>query len=71
VERDQWIEAYAAKLGVDAPTAEQFNDILDLAAAAAHTSEKTAAPIACWLAGITGRPVREMLRAAEEIEATP
>ena len=67
-EREDWIAAYAAKLGVEPPSAEQFNDILEIAAAAAHGSEKTAAPIACWLAGTTGRPLRELLRAAEEIE---
>jgi hypothetical protein len=67
-EREDWIAAYAAKLGVEPPTAEQFNDILEIAAAAAHGSEKTAAPIACWLAGITGRPLGELRKAAEEIE---
>jgi hypothetical protein len=71
MDREEWIAAYAAKLGVEPPDAKQFNEILDLAAAAAHGSEKTAAPIACWLAGLTGRPVAELRKAAEEIEAKP
>jgi hypothetical protein len=66
--REEWVRAYAEKIGVEPPTTEQVNEVLDLAAAAAHGSEKTAAPLACWLAGISGRPLAELLRAAEELE---
>jgi hypothetical protein len=66
--REEWIQAYAEKIGVEPPTTEQINEVLDLAAAAAHGSEKTAAPLACWLAGTSGRPLAEVLRAAEELE---
>ena len=66
--REEWIQAYAAKIGVEPPTREQINEVLDLAAAAAHGSEKTAAPLACWIAGLSGRPLADLRRAAEELE---
>jgi hypothetical protein len=66
--REEWVRAYAEKIGVEPPTTEQINEVLDLAAAAAHGSEKTAAPLACWLAGLSGHPLAELLRAAEELE---
>jgi hypothetical protein len=46
----QWLAAFADKLGVATPTAEEFDDLLALAAVAAHASHRTAAPVACWLA---------------------
>jgi hypothetical protein len=66
--REEWIRAYAEKVGVDPPTAQQINEVLELAAAAAHGSEKTAAPLACWLAGLSGQPLADLRRAAEELE---
>ncbi len=45
-----WVAAFAAELGVDPPSAEEVERILSLAATAAHASERTAAPVACWLA---------------------
>ena len=58
----QWIESFAAELGVAAPTADEFDALLGLAANAAHASERTAAPVACWLAakaGITPTDARD------------
>ena len=58
----QWIERFAADLGVPPPTADEFDALLGLAANAAHASERTAAPVACWLAakaGITPADARE------------
>jgi hypothetical protein len=66
--RDEWIQAYAEKIGVEPPTTEQVNEVLDLAAAAAHGSEKTAAPLACWLAGTSGKALADLRRAAEALE---
>ena len=51
---EQWIERFAAELGVAPPTAEEFDALLGLAANAAHASERTAAPVACWLAAKAG-----------------
>ena len=66
----EWIDAYAAELGTDPPTAEEFKEILDLAAEAAHASERVAAPVACWLAASAGRPLDEALQLARDIPAT-
>ena len=49
-----WIAAFASRLGVDAPSQEQVDVLLELAGVAAHASERTAAPIACWLVGQAG-----------------
>lgn len=46
----EWLAAFAAQLGVDAPSDDECNDILALAGTVAHASERMAAPIACWLA---------------------
>lgn len=50
----EWIERFAATLGVPAPSAEEIDQILRLAGAAAHASERTAAPVACWIAAAAG-----------------
>jgi hypothetical protein len=64
---DEWIAAFAAELGVDAPSEEQVGGLLELAATAAHASERTAAPIACYLAGTMGRPLEELRQIAARI----
>jgi hypothetical protein len=51
---DEWIAAFAAELGVDPPDAATVEVLLDLAGTAAHASERTAAPIACYLVGLAG-----------------
>jgi Domain of unknown function (DUF6457) len=63
----EWVDAYAARLGVDPPTAEEFSALLDLAGEAAHSSERVAAPVATWLAAKAGRPPGEALAEAKEI----
>lgn len=60
--REEWVEAFAARLGVPAPDAVTTDQLLALAASAAHASERTAAPIACYLAALAGM---EPARAAE------
>ncbi|HBX76504.1 MAG TPA: hypothetical protein DEG43_02550 [Acidimicrobiaceae bacterium] len=50
----EWIAAFAAGLGVEPPTDEVVEQLLDLAGIAAHSSERIAAPIACWLIGRAG-----------------
>ena len=67
-----WISAYAERLGTTAPTRDEFEAILELAAEAAHSSERVAAPVACWVAAKAGCPLNEALAAAVEIdEAQP
>lgn len=50
----EWIDAFAAALGVDTPDDATVEALLDLAGVAAHASERIAAPIACWLIGRAG-----------------
>ncbi len=49
-----WVGAFAAELGVPAPTAEEIDALLGLASVAAHASARQAAPIACWLSARAG-----------------
>ena len=65
----QWIAEYAQKLGTEAPTPHEFSALLDLAAEAAHASERVAAPVACWVAARAGVPPDRALEAAREISA--
>jgi hypothetical protein len=51
VTRDEWIASFSRRAGVEAPTVEEIRKLLELAGTAAHSSERTAAPLACWIAG--------------------
>jgi len=64
---EQWIAAYAEKLGIAAPTDEELEALLALAGVAAHSSERKAAPIACWLAARAGVEPDEALRLAKQL----
>lgn len=66
---DEWIDRYAAAIGVAAPSAEERATLLELAAEAAHASERVAAPIACWLAARAGLAPDAALGAASGINA--
>lgn len=63
--RQEWIEAFASQLGVEAPTESDVEQILELAAIAAHSSERTAAPVASWIAAKTGLSLPEVLKVAQ------
>jgi hypothetical protein len=65
--RDEWLTEFAGRLGVDPPTNEEMVALLDIAATAAHSSERTAAPIACWLAGRSDLPLDELKLLAEGV----
>ena len=49
------------------PPPDQVDELLALAATAAHSSERIAAPLACWAGGVSGRPASELGRIADEI----
>jgi hypothetical protein len=66
--RNEWLAEFAQKLGLDPPTEAEIAALLEIAATAAHASERTAAPIACWLAGRSDRPLDELRDAAEQVE---
>ena len=65
----EWIASFSAELGVDPPTPEQFGAILDLAAEAAHASERVAAPVACWVSARAGLSLEDSLALARRIGA--
>jgi hypothetical protein len=65
--RDEWLAAFAARVGIDAPDAATVDALLDLAAVAAHASERTAAPLACWMAGRAGLSPADALELAREV----
>ncbi|MBA3809806.1 MAG: hypothetical protein H0X28_15645 [Solirubrobacterales bacterium] len=67
--RDQWIAAFAAEAGVAEPSLQEIRELLELAATAAHASERTAAPLACWIAGRSELSLAQLRTAAETIAA--
>jgi hypothetical protein len=62
-----WLAIYAEKLGVPAPTKAELTAVLDLAGEAAHSSERIAAPVACWLAARAGADLETAMRLAQEV----
>jgi Domain of unknown function (DUF6457) len=69
--RDEWLAEFCERIGVDPPDKEEVVALLDLAASAAHSSERTAAPLACWAAGRSGRPAAELAEVAQTIRSDP
>jgi len=67
----EWLAAYAAALGTEAPSDDDITRILSLAAEAAHASQRTAAPVACWLAARSGRALDDVLAIAETVASAP
>ena len=51
---DEWITAFAGALGTARPTDEDVEHLLALAGVAAHASDRTAAPVSCWMAARAG-----------------
>jgi hypothetical protein len=64
---EQWLAAYAAELGTEPPTAEQVDLLLEMAGVAARASERTAAPISCWLAARAAVAPAEALAVARRL----
>jgi hypothetical protein len=67
----EWSAAYAEQLGIAPPTADELEAILDLAAEAAHASERSAAPVACWLSAKAGRSLEDSLALARGVAGAP
>jgi hypothetical protein len=65
----EWTGLFATKLGIAPPSEEEKNRLLELAGTAAHASERTAAPISCWLAARAGTDPAEASRLAKELAA--
>lgn len=66
----EWIEAFAAALGTAAPGDEEFSQLLELAGVAAHASQRTAAPVACWLAARADQDLGAALSIARGVSTT-
>lgn len=66
---ETWVRTFCERIGVEEPSPTEVEDLLALAATAAHSSERLAAPIATWAAGRSGRPTAELRALAEEIAA--
>jgi hypothetical protein len=59
-------------LGVTSPSDDEVEQLLSLAAVAAHASDRTAAPVTCWIAAQASMDLNEVLviaqRQARELE---
>ncbi len=60
-----WLAAFADATGSEPPTDQEVEQLLDLARHAAHRAVRPTAPLACFLAGRSGRPVDELLALVE------
>lgn len=66
--KETWFTTFCERLGIDAPSEDEIEVLLSLAGSAAHASERTAAPIACWLVGRAGIVPSQALELALRIE---
>ena len=71
VSAEEWIAQFAAALGQPVPEPAQVEAVLELASLAAHSSERRAAPVACWLAALAGRDLEEARALAESLSPAP
>jgi hypothetical protein len=63
----EWIAAFAERAGTEPPSPQEFSALLDLAGVAAHSSERVAAPVACWVAARAGLSPEDALALAQDI----
>jgi hypothetical protein len=71
MDRSEWIQTFAELLEVPALSEGDTELVLALAAEAAHASERTAAPLACWVAAKAGVSARQALDAARQVPGVP
>ena len=64
-----WIDRFAEAIGAPPLLDDEIDALLALAGVAAHASERTAAPVATWLAGRAGLSPAEAKTAAERLAA--
>jgi hypothetical protein len=65
----EWLRRFAAELGLPEPTDAEIESLLAVAASAAHASERTAAPLSCWLVGKAGLEPAAAQSAADRLAA--
>ncbi len=63
----EWLAAFAEAVGADPPDDATRDTLLELAAVAAHASERLAAPLACWMVGRGGADPADALEAARRL----
>jgi hypothetical protein len=63
-----WLAAYAEHLGTEPPTPAELGTLLALAGTAAHSSERIAAPVACWMAAKAGVAPDDALILARKLD---
>ena len=66
---NEWLNDFSRQLGFEAPEEKESATILALAGLAAHSSERSAAPITCWLAAKAGLSADEALALAQRLAA--
>lgn len=69
MDAQEWLTAFADRLGLDALPQADIDALLDLASVAAHTSERLAAPLTCFLVGKAGISPSDAKAIADEIAA--
>jgi len=62
-----WCRRFAAAAGVAPPTDQEVDDLLALAAIAAHASARQAAPLTCWLTARAGLSLADALQTAQDV----
>ena len=62
---DDFVASFATVIGLEAPNAETIEKLLDIAGLAAHSSERWAAPITCYLIGQAGLSPEDALAAVQ------
>jgi len=65
----EWIARFAEEASAREPSEAEIERLLRLASVAAHSSERLAAPIACWIAGVAGLDLDEAIALAERVGA--
>jgi hypothetical protein len=64
-----WLTSFATEAGIEPPTPEELETLLELAGVAAHASERTSAPITCWLAARAGLDPAAALAVGKQVAA--
>jgi hypothetical protein len=62
-----WIHEFTAAVGATPLTDEERESILALAGVAAHSSERIAAPLTCWVAAAAGLSAVAALEIAQRL----
>ena len=71
MDRDRWLSSFAQACGSPAPSPAEIAQLLKLAAVAAHASERTAAPLTCWMAARSQMPLTDLLGVAASLAEDP